>query len=75
MNQMGIKILSFSALVLLPSLVHSKIVPIIDENYEDCMKGGSVGVLDLTQLKFVRQNENYFVNGENLKLLTYQQNF
>ena len=40
-----------------------KIVPIIEENYEDCMQGGSAQVLDISSLRLVRKNDNYFING------------
>lgn len=43
-----------------------KIVPIIEENYEDCTSGGSAQVLDISNLKLVRKNDNYFINGKAL---------
>lgn len=60
-----IKVLS---LVVLFCAVSSKIVPTIDENYEDCLKGGSVQVIDMSNLKFIRQKDNYFINGNNQSL-------
>ena len=43
--------------------VFPKIVPIIEENFEDCANGGSAQVLDISKLKLVRKNDNYFMNG------------
>lgn len=41
----------------------AKIVPIIDEKYEDCLESGSAQILDLSKLKLIHKGDNYFING------------
>jgi hypothetical protein len=71
---MKLKFVIFAVLVLKFSNVHLEIIPIIDENYEDCMEGGSAQVLDMSNLKLVHQNNHYFLNGNShvkLKLVSF----
>lgn len=42
----------------------SKIVPIVDNKYEDCTKGESAGILDIKNLQFVVKDDQYFLNGK-----------
>jgi hypothetical protein len=72
---MKLKFLILAVLIHKFSNVHSEIVPLIDENYEDCMEGGSAMVLDMSNLKLVHQNDHYFLNGnfhDQLKLISFQ---
>lgn len=61
---MGLKIVLFTVLALQFLCISSKIIPIIEEKHEDCLQSGSAQILDISNLKFVHKNDNYFVNGK-----------
>lgn len=47
-------------------LAEAKVVPVVDNKYEDCTKGESAGVISLKNLEFMVKDDQYFINGKTL---------
>ena len=58
-----LKINKIFTIFILLKLVEPKIFLIVDEKYEDCTQGGTSGIFDYSQMKFIVKNDNVYLNG------------